>query len=81
MKMTKWILSALLCAALTGPIQPAIASDSGVFIVDANGAGANVGALQVLVDGAFGTVSGMNVPAADVACRELGAANASAGLA
>ena len=43
--------------------------------MDANGAGANVGVLQVLVDGAFGTVSGLNVPAADVACRELGAAS------
>jgi len=42
-------------------------------ILDAQGASANVGALQVQVDsGAFGTVSGMNLAAADVACRELG---------
>ena len=46
-----------------------------VRIVDVNGASANVGALQVLVDGKFGTVSGLNVAAADVACRELGGAS------
>jgi len=43
-----------------------------VRIVDVKGASNNVGALQVLVGGEFGTVSGLNGAAADVACRELG---------
>ena len=38
MRMTKWILSALLCALVVGPTQPAVASESGVYIVDAKGA-------------------------------------------
>merc|ERR1719226_477132 len=43
-----------------------------VRIVGASGAATNVGALQVLVGGEFGTVSGLNGAAANVACRELG---------
>ena len=44
-----------------------------VRMVDASGAATNVGVLEVHVgSGAFGTVSGLNSAAADVACRELG---------
>ena len=37
MKMKKWILSALLCVSMIGIVRPTTA-DTGVFIVDANGA-------------------------------------------
>merc|ERR1719350_1724588 len=43
-----------------------------VRILDENGAAANVGVLEVSVNGKFGTVSSLNAAAADVACRELG---------
>merc|ERR1719480_59583 len=44
-----------------------------VRILDASGTAAKVGVLEVHVgSGAFGTVSGLNSAAADVACRELG---------
>ena len=44
-----------------------------VRILDASGTAAKVGVLEVQVgSGDFGTVSGLNSAAADVACRELG---------
>ena len=44
-------------------------------LVDAAGAPASVGLLQVQSgDGAFGTVCGMNMEAVDVVCRQLGSA-------
>ena len=44
-------------------------------LVDAAGAPANVGLLQVQTgDGSFGTVCGMNLEAVDVVCRQLGPA-------
>ena len=38
MRLTKWIMGALLSASLIGPVQPAVASGPGVYIVDAKGA-------------------------------------------
>lgn len=38
MRFTKWIMGALLSASLIGPVQPAVASESGVYVVDAKGA-------------------------------------------
>lgn len=44
-------------------------------LVGAGGSSANVGLIQVQSEGgSFGTVCGLNVAAADVACRQLGGA-------
>ena len=44
-------------------------------LVGAGGSAANVGLIQVQSEGgSFGTVCGLNVAAADVACRQLGGA-------
>ena len=46
-----------------------------VRLVGAGGSSANVGLIQVQSEGgSFGTVCGLNVAAADVACRQLGRA-------
>ena len=47
-------------------------------LMDAAGAPANVGLLQVQTgDGSFGSVCGMNLEAVDVVCRQLGIAYSS----
>ena len=59
-------------------IRPSLwqAQSAPVQIVGAGGAPANVGALQVQVDGGeFGSVCGLSLGAANVACRQLGAAD------
>lgn len=43
-----------------------------VRLVDANGALASVGLLQVKTDAGYGSVCGANLAAADVVCRSMG---------
>ena len=48
-------------------------------LLDASGAAASVGLLQVYMDGAFGTVCGLDRGAADVVCRMQGYDHGSVG--
>lgn len=59
--------------AAVGVLALGEAQSAPVQIVGIGGAPANVGALQVQVDGGeFGSVCGLNLGAANVACRQLG---------
>ena len=48
-------------------------------LLDASGAASSVGLLEVYMDGAFGTVCGMDSGAADVVCRMQGYDHGSVG--
>ena len=59
------LLAFLLCSA-----RMCFGAD--VRLVDANGALASVGLLQVKTDAGYGSVCGANLAAADVVCRSMG---------
>merc|ERR1740121_1870903 len=66
-------MSRRLFVAAAGVLTFGQAQSAPVQIVGAGGSPANVGVLQVQVDGgAFGSVCGLSIGAANVACRQLG---------
>lgn len=73
------ILICFVCFAVQCRSEDAVTLDGSVRLLDASGADSSVGLLQVYMDGAFGTVCGMDSGAADVICRMQGYDHGSVG--
>jgi len=79
MAATLYVLTFVVCFAVQCLSEDAIARDGSVRLLDAFGAATSVGLLQVFMDGAFGTVCGIDGGAADVVCRMQGYDHGSVG--
>jgi len=68
-----------VCFAVQCRSEDAVVPSGSVRLLDASGAASSVGLLEVYMDGAFGTVCGMDSGAADVVCRMQGYDHGSVG--